>query len=465
MGMEEKADNNKVEQERSAALDLTQGPVFGRLCLFALPMIFGTFLQQLYNVVDTWVVGQYVGSDALAAVGASFALMTFLTSVLLGLCMGSGVVFSLCFGQKDEAHLLESLRAAFVLVALVAALLTAGALLLSGPIMDWLNIPDEIREMTGGYMVIVFCGIPAIFVYNFFGAYLKAVGDSVRPLLFLGVSTCVNIVLDLLFVAVFGMGVRGAAQATVIAQYLSGAGISFYVLRRDRLMRKALCSLSVRRENLREIAGYSILTCLQQSVMNLGILMVQGLVNSFGTAVMAAFAAAVKIDAFAYLAVQEFANAFSTFLAQNRGAGKIQRMREGIRCAVLTSIGYCLAASALIWIFAEQLMRIFIQAGETEIIAEGVRYLHIEGAFYVGIGCLFLFYGLYRAIGKPGMSVVLTVVSLGTRVVLAYVLSAIPAVGVAGIWWSVPIGWVLADLAGLLYYFWRGRKILGATKC
>lgn len=132
MRTEEKADKNKAEQERFAALDLTQGSVFGRLCLFALPMIFGTFLQQLYNVVDTWVVGQYVGSGALAAVGASFALMTFLTSVLLGLCMGSGVVFSLCFGKKDEAHLLESLRAAFVLVALVAALLTAGALLLSG---------------------------------------------------------------------------------------------------------------------------------------------------------------------------------------------------------------------------------------------------------------------------------------------------------------------------------------------
>ena len=194
--------------------------------------------------------------------------------------------------------------------------------------------------------------------------------------------------------------------------------------------------------------------------MNLGILMVQGLVNSFGPVVMAAFAAAVKIDAFAYMPVQDFGNAFSTFIAQNYGAKESARIRAGLKSAVCISMAFCVVISALVFVFARPLMAIFVDAGETEVILEGVRYLRIEGAFYCGIGCLFLLYGLYRALGKPGMSVVLTVISLGTRVALAYLLSAIPAIGVTGIWWSVPIGWGLADLVGLLYYKTKKQALL-----
>ena len=194
--------------------------------------------------------------------------------------------------------------------------------------------------------------------------------------------------------------------------------------------------------------------------MNLGILLVQGLVNSFGTTVMAAFAAAVKIDAFAYMPVQDFGNAFSTFIAQNYGAKNEKRIRAGLRGAVLAALLFCLVISAAVWIFARPLMLLFVDSGETAILAEGVRYLRIEGAFYCGIGCLFLLYGLYRALGKPGMSVVLTVFSLGTRVGLSYLLSAIPGVGVTGIWWSVPIGWALADLVGIVYYKVHKKRLL-----
>lgn len=440
--------------------DLTKGNVFSTMCLFAMPMILGNLLQQGYNIVDTWVVGHYIGSDALAAVGSAFTLMTFLTSILLGLCMGSGVVFSICFGAQDKKRLERGICSAFLLTSVVALVLMFASLILIDGIMLWLNIPVEIVERTRSYLFIVFCGIPAIALYNFFSAYLKALGNSIVPLVFLGVATGINIILDLVLVVVYPLGVAGTAWATIIAQYISGIGIGMYTLIRDHKMRQAFCRFNVKKESLKEIANYSLLTCMQQSVMNLGILMVQGLVNSFGTAIMAAFAASVKIEAFAYMPVQEYGNAFSTFIAQNMGAHQTKRVQQGFRYGVLTSIGYCFAISLVLWFLAKPLILIFIDPQETLIVAQGIRYLHTVGPFYFGIGCLFLLYGLYRAMGKPGVSVVLTIISLGTRVLLSYFLSSISQIGVLGIWWSIPIGWVLADLVGFLYYRKNKRKLL-----
>lgn len=214
------------------------------------------------------------------------------------------------------------------------------------------------------------------------------------------------------------------------------------------------------RNNLSAILNLSVMTSLQQSIMNFGILMVQGLVNSFGTVIMAAFAAAVKIDSFAYMPVQDFGNAFSTYVAQNYGAGKQERIRKGIKSAFVTSAIFCAIISLLVIVFAKPLMCIFINPEETEIISAGVIYLCIEGSCYIGIGILFLLYGYYRAVNKPFMSVVLTVISLGTRVLLAYILSAIPAIGVIGIWVSVTIGWALADITGVVYYVVKSKKQL-----
>ncbi len=327
----------------------------------------------------------------------------------------------------------------------------------------FLRVPDEVWGDMRAYLFVIFMGIPAVFLYNYFTSYLRAIGNSVVPLVFLALSSVLNIILDLWFVIGLERGVSGAAQATVLSQYLSGLGIMLYTLvnhKQVRAIRKIGC---LKKERIREILSFSMLTCIQQSVMNLGILMVQGLVNSFGTVIMAAFAAAVKIDAFAYMPVQDFGNAFSTFIAQNYGAKEKKRIQQGLKEAVRISAIFCVVISALVYVFAKPLMMIFIDAGETDIIMEGVRYLRIEGACYIGIGWLFLLYGLYRALGRPGMSVVLTIFSLGTRVTLAYILSAIPEIGVAGIWWSVPIGWALADIVGLLYYKIRKQSLFCFT--
>lgn len=440
--------------------DLTHGPVIRSMLCFAAPMILGNLLQQCYNIADTLIVSQFLGKNALAAVGSSFTLMTFLTSILLGLCMGSGAVFSIRFGQKNEIGLQESVKASFLLIAAAALLLNILAFVFLEDIRIFLRVPEEVWGLMKCYLAVIFYGIFATFLYNYFASFLRALGNSMIPLLFLAVSAVLNIILDLWFVLGWKRGVAGAAEATVLAQYISGVGIAVYTLMKYPLFREIRRNYRVQWSYVKEITGFSILTCVQQSVMNLGILMVQGVVNSFGATIMAAFAAAVKIDAFAYMPVQDFGNAFSTFIAQNYGAGKEERIRAGLKGAVLISMIFCLAVSGLVWRFAGSLMTLFVSAKETETIQEGIRYLHIEGVFYCGIGCLFLLYGLYRALGKPGMSVVLTVISLGTRVVLAYVLSAIPFFGVTGIWWSVPIGWFLADLTGVIYYMVRKEKLL-----
>lgn len=441
------------------ALDLTEGNITRRLLLFSLPLMVGNLLQQLYNVADTLIVGRFLGADALAAVGSAYTLMVFLTSILLGLCMGSSAFFSMQFGKRDMERLKSGLFLAFLLIGVIAVVMNV--LVFVG--LDWivrvLHAPDTVAPLMRQYLFYIFFGIMATFLYNFFANLLRAVGNSLVPLVFLAASAVLNIVLDLLFVLVCHWGVAGAAVATVVAQFASGIGIATYCLLRFPELRVQRRHMRWDRRIIREIAGLSVLTCVQQSVMNFGILMVQGLVNSFGKTVMAAFAAAVKIDSFAYMPVQDFGNAFSTFIAQNYGARDEERIRRGIKSAVGAALVFCVVISTAVCVLARPLMGLFIQPGETDIIAVGIGYLRIEASCYFGIGLLFLLYGFYRAVKRPGMSVVLTVISLGTRVALAYWLSAMPAVGVTGIWIAVPIGWALADLVGVGYY-WKNKTHL-----
>lgn len=439
--------------------DLTQGGITTTLLQFTLPMLAGSLLQQCYNIADTLIVGQCIGSNALAAVGSAYTLMVFLISILLGLSMGSGTVFSLQYGAGDLPALRRSIYVSFLLIGTVTVLLNVAVFLWLDPILRWLQVPYDVYPLMRNYLWIIFWGIAFTFLYNFYAALLRAVGDSVTPLWFLAVSVVLNIGLDLFLILVLDQGIEGAAVATVIAQGMAASGILLYTYKTRPELRLHRKDMRFDRSSLKEITSFFTLTCVQQSVMNFGILMVQGLVNSFGTAVMAAFAAAVKIDSFAYMPVQEFGNAFSTFVAQNFGARKGDRIRQGVRSAFLITIVFSLVISLLVFFFAKPLMLIFVHPDEAEILRIGTEYLRIEGTFYLGIGILFLLYGYYRAIRMPGMSVVLTILSLGTRVVLSYWLASIPSIGVTGIWWSIPIGWFLADLVGIAYYRYRRYAI------
>ena len=442
--------------------DLTKGGIAGPILAFAMPLILGNMLQTLYNAADSIIVGRFVGPEALAAVGAAYSLMTFLTSLMIGLSMGSGIVFSYLFGEGNHEKLKKALGISFLSIGIISAIITILAIVLKDQIMTLMQVPEDVYEDMASYLQVIFIGLPALFFYNFYTAAERAVGNSRTPLLFMAVSAIMNVILDLYFVISLDWGVWGAAVATTISQYAAGIGIMVLSVSKHRMLRFSLRDMIPEKSLFKELLSLSVLTSLQQSIMNLGILCVQGIVNGFGSGVMAAFAAGVKIDSLAYMPLQEFGNAFSTFVSQNSGAGKSDRIKAGMKVAFMLVTVFGLIISLIIFIFPSFFMSIFIDPGDTALIAIGSEYLRIEGAFYILIGYLFLFYGIFRALKTPAISLVLTIISLGLRVLLAALLSN-PPLGETGIWMSIPIGWALADAAGILFYITIGKKRMMKT--
>lgn len=322
--------------------NLTEGPIFKTMMLFAFPMILGNLLQQIYNIVDTIIVGRFVSSGALAAVGSAYALMTFINSLIIGLCMGSGALFSKSFGAGKQADMRQEVKLSFIFIGIITAIIYIIVFPGTDLILHLLAVPADVYALMRSYVRIIFAGIGFIFLFNFFAYLLRAVGNSLVPLIFLAISSVTNIVLDLYFVISLKWGVAGAAGATVISQAFAGVGIAIYVLVRHRDLVSFGKDGRTEWYRLGEIIKNDVFTGLQQSVMNFGILMIQGLVNSFGTTIMAAFAAAVKIDTLAYMPAQEYANAYSLFISQNYGARKQERIAKGTRIAAAVSVIFCL---------------------------------------------------------------------------------------------------------------------------
>lgn len=363
------------------------------------------------------------------------------------------------FGAKKYEKMKISFFVSFVSIGILSIVLEILCFILLKYILIWLQIPKGIYLQTYQYLQIIFIGIFFAFIYNYFASMLRALGNSKVPLFFLGIAALVNVVLDIVFVLYFHLGVSGAAFATIISQAISGLGLAFYVLffKKDILPERKHFLFD--KQIFKKLKDYSLMTCLQQGIMNFGILMIQGLVNSFGIAVMSAFSAAVKIDSFAYMPVQDFGNAFSTFVAQNKGAKQEKRIQQGLKVASIMALIFCIFISLGVCHYSKELMMLFISKKQMNIIQIGMTYLKTEGSFYIGIGCLFLLYGYYRGVGKMKMSLILTIVSLGTRVVLAYILA--PLFGVEMIWWAIVIGWLLADSLGIIYGIKKEKWLKG----
>ena len=436
--------------ERSIVLrsiDLTQGSPAKKMVAFTLPIFIGNLFQQIYSVSDMFVIGRFLGKEALAAVGACSTIIIFITSILIGLCMGSGVYFADLVGAKDYEKLSVSISTSFLFILVV----TAGIMLLTMvfimPLMELFNIPEAVMELAKKYLIITVSGLPFMFLYNISTVVLRAFGDSKTPLIFLIIASTINVAFDFILVIVWPLGVSGPAISTLAAQFFSGIPLALYAIKKMRFLQ---LKFSFQKTVFEQVARYSLLTSLQQSIMNFGILLVQGLVNSFGVTTMAAFAIGVKIDTFAYMPVQDFGNAFSTYVAQNKGANKNERIRQGFKSAILCSTIFSVLLSVLVFVFAPNLVALFSDR-DAGVIAQGTEYLRIEGLFYVLIGYLFIHYGFYRGLGHFRISIFLTIVSLGIRVCLSYLLIW-SGLTVTSIWWSIIVGWAIADFCGFYIY-------------
>lgn len=433
---------------------MTSGSAARKILLFSLPIFLGNVFQQIYGLSDAFVVGRFLGTAPMASIGASSALIVFINSILIGLCMGSGVLFSALYSSRCYEDLSSAVSTSAIFILLMTCAVSLLSIWFLDPLLVLFQVPPEAMPLAREYLLIVMAGLPFMALYNIGAAVLRAIGDSKTPLIFLILASVVNVAFDFILVLWIPMGVRGPALSTLGAQLFSGIPLCIYAVRKLGFLK---LRLRFEKTMFRRVAECSVLTSLQQSIMNFGILLVQGLVNSFGVVAMAAFGAGVRIDAFGYMPAQDFGNAFATYVAQNKGAGKAQRIQTGFKAAILCTTAFCALITAGVWVFAPQLIAIFLPS-DAAAIAEGARYLRIEGAFYVLIGYLFLFYALYRGLGHFRTSIVLTVISLGIRVGLSYLL-VWQGVGLGGIWWSIPIGWAAADLAGCLRY--RKLKQIG----
>ena len=414
----------------------------------------GNILQQCYNIADTLIVGRYVGNDALAAVGASYTLMIFLTSIILGLSMGAGAFISMEFGKKDYDRMKNGIVLAFVLIGGITLLITFAFFAGINNIIKFLQIPSEIIRLTKQYLIIIGIGIIATFFYNFFGNGLRAIGNSLMPLIYLGISAVLNIVLDL-FIVKFNLGVAGAAEATVISQYVSGMGITIYALLKSTHFRIKLKHLKFDMNIVKELANLSILTALQQSVMNFGILLVQGLVNSFGTVVMAAFAAAVKIDTLAYSPVQDFGNAVSTFVAQNYGAGKKERIFKSVRICLAMAVAVCGGIVLFLAIFCRPLFSIFTT--DQNVINIGIDMLRFMAPCYTIYVFIEVLSGALRGTGDVLLP---TLITLGgvCLIRIPWIMFVLPAHHTTTcVMLSYPISWITTTALIIPYYLYRKK--------
>lgn len=436
--------------------NLTEGRPLKLLFFFALPMVAGNLFQQLYNMVDTAVVGKFVGEDAVAAVGSSFPVVFLSVAVASGLSMGCNVVVSQLFGARRIHEMKSTISTAILSLGVLGLIIMALGTLLAGPLLTLLGTDPDIMADSQLYLRIYFGGAVFLFLYNTLNGIYNAQGDSRTPLIFLMISSLTNIGLDLLFVIRFGMGVAGVAWATLIAQGICAvASLAVMVLR----LGKMPCEPGREGEKIplfhavavRRIAQIGLPSMLQQSLVSLSMMMMQGLVNSYGKVLVAGYTAATKIDTLSMLPNMNFSNAMSSYTAQNIGAGKYDRVKQGLKACLFMVVVFSLVITLVIFLFGNQLLSLFLDPGDASgALGSGLAYMHTVSAFYILMGLLFVSNGMLRGAGDMGAFTLSSMCNLFSRVAIAYALARLTPLGTAGIWWSIPAGWAIGASVSLL---------------
>lgn len=440
--------------------DLTEGNSGSLIFKFAMPMLIGNVFQQLYNIVDSIVVGRYVGKEALAAVGASFPLIFMLISFVVGVAMGTTIIISQYFGARDMKMVKRSIDTMYIFLFFASILVTVLGITLSKPIFRLINLPEDVMPQAVAYFNVYLSGLIFFFGFNGISSVLRGLGDSKTPLYFLVIATIMNVALDLLFVAVFKWGVAGAAWATVISQ--AGACITgiIFLNRTHEIVKLNSLKLVFDKAIFRKSLMIGLPTGLQQTFVSMGMLAITRIVNGFGTDVIAAYSAAGRLDSLAGMPAMNFGAALSTFVGQNLGANKPERVRQGFKATLMMSGALALITSLFVIIFRHQLMHLFTE--DAAVISIGAEYLVIVSSFYIFFSAMFVIGGVMRGAGDTLIPMFITLFALwAIRIPAAWILSQY--FGVDGIWWSIPVAWFIGMSLSYLYYLkgnWKTKVVV-----
>lgn len=436
-------------------VNMTEGNITKHLVQYSVPLILGNVLQLTYNVVDSIIVGRFVGKEALAAEGTASPVINIVVLGISGICMGASVLMSEFFGAGDTEKVKKEMSTTAMFGLYFSVIMAVLGVLFSKTLLSILRVPEEILGSASGYLAVIFLGVPFTYFYNAISAALKSVGDSETPLKFLAFSSVLNAVLDLIFVGGLGFGVVCSAVMTVIAQAASAILCVTYVYRKIPMLQLKRGEFTIDGQLLKQTLHYGSITALQQSCQPIGKLLIQGAINPLGVNMIAAFNAVLRIDDYALIPEQSISHAITTFVAQNRGAGKKERIRAGFRRGLTLEFCYWIFICALVTIFRRPLVGLFVTAGNESIVELGSAYLAVMAIFYIFPGFTNGIQGFFRGMGNMSITLVGTVVQTTLRVIFVYLLAG--SIGMQGVAYACAIGWSVMLLVEVPYYFWFMR--------
>lgn len=419
--------------------DMTQGKILPILIKFTIPLVLGNLLQLTYNAVDSIIVGQYVGKEALAAVGTSNPLLTLIILFVQGICLGAGILVGTLYGAKDYKTLRREVSTAMISGVVFSLALTAAALAAAPLLLQILQVDGAIRAEAAAYLRIIMCGLVFNFIYNFFASTLRAMGDSRSPLYFLGISAVINIIGDLIFVVGFSMGTTGCAISTVLSELLSCLLCWAYIRRKIPILNLGKEWIVFDSVLLKEIIQYGFVSALQQSTVQLGKLGIQGIVNTMGVTATAAFTAINRVDDYAYIPEQNIGHAMTSVMAQNRGAGEMKRVRASFRVGMYIELVYGAVLGIFLLFFANPVMHLFTHDEATVVLGE--QYLHLIALMYIVPAVTNGIQGYFRGMGDLKITLWSSMINMGARVAACALLVFVCRMGITALPWAYLIGW------------------------
>ena len=420
--------------------DMTTGKIMPLLVKFTIPLVLGNLFQLTYNAVDSIIVGHFVGKEALAAVGICNPISTLMILFLNGLCMGASILMGMQYGAREYDTLHRQISTTMLSGVIFSVFLTLICVIFAVPILHLMQVDPSIMVMTTQYLRIIFVGLVFTFLYNFFSSTLRALGDSNSPLYFLIISAILNIFGDLFFVVVLHAGSNGCAVSTVISEVLCCLFCIIYIQKKVPILRLGKKWMVFDSSLLKKTIAYGWASAMQQATVQLGKLGIQAIVNTMGVSVAAAFAVVNRIDDFAYTPEQNIAHAMTALMAQNKGAGKKDRMREGFRCGLVLETIYGIAVFIVCFVFARHLMMLFVK--DEEVISHGVTYLHLISVMYILPAFTNGIQGFFRGIGDLKITLISSFINMGVRVLAAAPLVLIMHLGIEALPFSYLAGWV-----------------------